>query len=225
LNSTLQAAWNSILTNEVSLLHYTIFDTPVVKSVIRWISILLLKISGWRTEGAIPDIPKFVMIAAPHTSNWDFPIMMFIAFKLKGKLYWMGKDTLFKRPFQRIFRWLGGIPINRSRSNNVVGQMVDKFTEMDKLILTIPPSGTRKKVKQWKSGFYHIAAGANVPVVLGFLDFKRKTGGIGPVVTTTGDMEQDMMVIRSFYANIEGKYPEKNRFAYLKQNIGSKYRV
>jgi len=203
-------------------LHYTIFDTPVVKTIIRWISIFLLKISGWRTEGAIPDIPKFVMIAAPHTSNWDFPIMMFIAFKLKGKLYWMGKDVLFRKSLKSFFRWLGGIPINRSRSNNVVGQMVDKFVEMDRLILTIPPSGTRKKVKQWKSGFYHIAAGANVPVVLGFLDFKRKTGGIGPVVNITGDMEQDMMVIRSFYADIEGKYPEKTILNRLKQRVVSK---
>ena len=203
----------------MNLLNYTIFDTPVVRTAIRWLSIFLLKIFGWRTEGTLPDIPKFVMIAAPHTSNWDFPIMMFIAFKLKGKLYWMGKDTIFREPFNGLFKWLGGIPINRSRSNNVVGQMVDIFNETDRLILTIPPSGTRKKVKQWKSGFYHIAAGANVPVVLGFLDFKRKTGGIGPVVLLTGDMEQDMMVISSFYADIEGKHPQKNRLTCLKQII------
>jgi len=157
------------------------------------------------------------MIAAPHTSNWDFPVMMFIAFKLKGKLYWMGKDTIFRKPFKGLFKWLGGIPINRSRSNNVVGQMVDIFNETDRLILTIPPSGTRKKVRKWKSGFYHIASGANIPVVLGFLDFKRKTGGIGPVVLLTGDMEQDMMVISSFYADIEGKHPQKNRLTCLKQ--------
>ncbi len=191
---------------EVNLLNYTIFDTPVVRTVIRWISIFLLKISGWHTEGSLPDIPKFVMIAAPHTSNWDLPIMMFIAFKLKGRLNWMGKDTIFRKPFKGLFKWLGGIPIERSRSNNVVGQMIDRFHEIDRLILTIPPSGTRKRVKKWKSGFYHIASGANVPVVLGFLDFKRKTGGIGPVVTLTGDMEQDMKGIRAFYSNIEGKY-------------------
>lgn len=190
-------------------MNYTIFDTPVVNTVIRWFSIISLKISGWRTVGTLPDIPKFVMIAAPHTSNWDFPIMMFIAFKMRAKLYWMGKDAIFRKPFRGLFKWLGGIPIDRSRSNNVVEQMVVNFHEADKLILTIPPSGTRKKVKKWKSGFYHIAAGANVPVVLGFLDFKRKTGGIGPVVDLTGDMEQDMMGIRAFYSDIEGKYPEK----------------
>jgi len=118
----------------------------------------------------------------------------------------MGKDTIFRKPFKGLFKWLGGIPIERGRSNNVVGQMIDKFHEADRLILTIPPSGTRKRVKKWKSGFYNIASGANVPVVLGFLDFKRKTGGIGPVVTLTGDMEQDMKGIREFYSNIEGKY-------------------
>jgi len=190
-------------------LNYTIFDTPIVRTVIRWIAIFLLKISGWRTEGKLPDIPKFVMIAAPHTSNWDFPIMMFIAFKLKAKLYWMGKATIFRKPFKGFFKWLGGIPIDRSKSNNVVGQMVDNFHGTDRLILIIPPSGTRKRVKKWKSGFYHIAAGANVPVVLGFLDFKRKTGGVGPVVTPTGDIQQDMKEIRAFYADIEGKNPEK----------------
>lgn len=199
----------------MNLLNYTIFDTPVVKTVIRWISIFLLKISRWQTQGAFPDIPKFVMIAAPHTSNWDLPIMMFIALKLRGKLYWMGKDAIFKKPFSGFFKWLGGIPIDRSRSNNVVGQMVEKFKEMDRLVLTIPPAGTRKRVQKWKSGFYHIAVGANVPVALGFLDYKRKTGGIGPVVTLSGDMEQDMKGIRAFYSDIEGKYPEKSYFTVL----------
>ena len=191
-------------------MNYTIFDTPVVRTVIRWVSIFLLKVSRWQTVGTLPDIPKFVMIAAPHTSNWDFPIMMFIAFKLRAKLYWMGKDAIFKKPFGGLFKWLGGIPIDRSRSNNVVAQMVDRFNTMDRLVLTIPPSGTRKKVAQWKSGFYHIALGAKVPVVLGFLDYEKKTGGIGPVVTLTGDKERDMMGIRAFYADIKGKYPEES---------------
>ena len=201
-------------------MNYTIFDTPVLRTVLRWISICLLKISGWQTQGTLPDIPKFVMIAAPHTSNWDFPLMMFIVFKLKGKLYWMGKDALFRKPFKHFFKWLGGIPIDRSRSNHVVEQMVDKFRETDTLILTIPPSGTRKMVRKWKSGFYHIAAGANVPVVLGFLDFKRKTGGVGPVIDITGDMEQDMQCIKAFYSDIEGKYPEEKQTDLFKTKCG-----
>jgi 1-acyl-sn-glycerol-3-phosphate acyltransferase len=166
--------------------------------------------SRWQAVGTLPDIPKYVMIAAPHTSNWDFPIMMFIAFKVKAKLYWMGKDAIFKKPFGGLFKWLGGIPIDRGRSNNIVAQMVERFNAMERLVLTIPPSGTRKRVSEWKSGFYHIAMGANVPVVLGFLDYKKRTGGIGPVVALTGDMDSDMAGIRSFYADIKGKYPEES---------------
>jgi len=191
-------------------LGYTIFDTPVVRTLIRWISIFLLKISGWKTEGELPDIPKHILVAAPHTSNWDFPIMMLFAFKLRGKLYWMGKDALFKKPFGTFFRWLGGIPIDRSRSHNTVSQMADKFGEMERLILTIPPAGTRKRVSRRKSGFYHIAVSAGVPIVLGFIDYTRKTGGIGPTIDATGDVEDDMAVIRQFYADIEGKYPGKS---------------
>jgi 1-acyl-sn-glycerol-3-phosphate acyltransferase len=194
---------------EVKNLNYTIFDTPVIKTIIRWISILMLKISGWRTEGFLPDIPKFVMIAAPHTSNWDLPIMLFVAFKLKGKIYWMGKDAMFKKPFSRLFKWLGGIPIDRSRSHNMVEQMIEKFNQWDRLILTIPPSGTRKRVSQWKTGFYHIAFGADVPIALGFLDYKRKVGGIGPVMTPSGEIEEDMGIIRAFYSTVTGKYPDK----------------
>ena len=191
-------------------MNYTIFDTPVVRTIIRWVSITLLKISRWQVVGTLPDISKFVMIAAPHTSNWDFPIMMFIAFKLKAKLYWMGKDAIFKKPFERLFKWLGGIPINRSNSNNVVAQMVDRFNALEQLVLIIPPSGTRKKVTRWKSGFYHIAMGAKVPVVLGFLDYEKRVGGIGPAVMLTGDMDRDMIGIRAFYADIKGKYPEES---------------
>ena len=163
--------------------------------------------SRWRTVGTLPDIPKFVIIAAPHTSNWDFPIMMFMAFKLKGKLYWMGKDTLFKKPFGTLFKWLGGIPINRRHSNNVVEQMVAKFNRMDRLFLMVSPAGTRSRVTKWKSGFYHIAMGAKVPVVLGFIDYQRKIGGIGPVMTLSGDKDLDMKGIRTFYSGIKGKYP------------------
>lgn len=186
-------------------MHYTIFDTPVIKTLMRWLSAFILRISGWRIEGCLPDIPKIVLIAAPHTSNWDFPFTLFIAFATKAKLYWMGKDALFRRPFGGLFRWLGGIPIDRSRSNNVVEQMIRQFNSSDKLIVTIPPSGTRKRVMKWKTGFYYIARGANVPIVLGFLDYRRKVGGFGPVFMPTGYVEADMKEIRSYYSGIHGK--------------------
>ncbi|RPJ15518.1 MAG: glycerol acyltransferase [Desulfobacteraceae bacterium] len=187
-------------------MQHTIFDTPVIKTLMRWISLIILKIMGWNIEGRLPDIPRFVLIAAPHTSNWDFPITIFVAFALQAKIYWMGKEAIFRRPFRNIFRWLGGIPVDRSRSNNTVEQMIQKFAGSEKLIITIPPSGTRKKVIKWKTGFYYIAVGANVPIVLGFLDYKRKIGGIGPVFFPTGDIDADMREMRAYYADMKGKY-------------------
>jgi 1-acyl-sn-glycerol-3-phosphate acyltransferase len=171
-----------------------------------WTGLIFLKMFGWRIEGKIPDIKKFVMIAAPHTTNWDFPITLAGTFVLKIKIYWMGKAAIFRWPFGAVCRWLGGIPIERSQSQNVVEQSVHAFQEMDNLIMIIPPEGSRKKVNYWKTGFYHIAKGANVPIVLGFLDYRRKVGGIGPTFYPTGRIEEDMQKIRAFYATITGKY-------------------
>ena len=170
-----------------------------------WTGLIFLKMLGWRVEGEIPNIKKFVIIAAPHTSNWDFPITLAVTFALKIKIYWMGKAAMFRWPFGEVCRWLGGIPIDRSRSQNVVEQCVQAFKQRDKLIVVIPPEGTRKKVSYWKTGFYHIARGANIPIVLGFLDYRRKAGGIGPTFYPTGRIEDDMQVIKTFYATITGK--------------------
>lgn len=170
-----------------------------------WMGLIFLKVIGWRVEGEIPDIKKFVLIAAPHTSNWDFPITLAVTFVLKIKIYWMGKDAMFRWPFGAACRWLGGIPIDRSRSHNMVEQCIQAFKEQDKLIMVIPPEGTRKKVRYWKTGFYHIARGADVPIVLGFLDYSRKTGGIGPTFNPTGHIENDFRQMEAFYATITGK--------------------
>ncbi len=191
-------------------MHYTIFDTPVLRTVARWASILILKIAGWRIHGRLPDISRFVLIAAPHTSNWDFPLTLFIAFALRAKIYWMGKDAIFRPPLRLFFKWLGGIPVNRSRSNNIVAQSIAQFKKNEILILAVPPAGTRKRVMYWKSGFYHIANGAQVPIVLGFLDYRRRMGGIGPMIRPTGDIEADMVAIRAFYKDITGKYARQS---------------
>lgn len=191
-------------------MNYTIFDTPVCKTLLRWFSILFLKITGWRAEGRLPAIPKFILVGAPHTSNWDLPYMLFIVFVFRAKIYWMGKETLFRKPFKKFFKWLGGIPIDRSKSYNVVAQSIQQFKENENLILAIAPSGTRKRVKKWKTGFYHIAKGANIPISLGFLDYRRKVGGFGPLLYPTGDFEADMKIIREFYAGVTGKHPEKS---------------
>jgi 1-acyl-sn-glycerol-3-phosphate acyltransferase len=119
----------------------------------------------------------------------------------------MGKETIFRKPFKKFFKWLGGIPIDRSKSYNVVAQSIQQFKESENLILAIAPSGTRKRVKKWKTGFYHIAKGANIPISLGFLDYRRKVGGFGPLLYPTGDFGADMKIIREFYAGVTGKHP------------------
>jgi 1-acyl-sn-glycerol-3-phosphate acyltransferase len=173
----------------------------------RLISRFLLFCLGWRTQGSLGHLQKCVLIAAPHTSNWDLFYTLLMAFNLKTGIYWMGKDSIFTKPFAGIMKWLGGIPIDRSKSNNVVGQSIQMFNQNEKMVLTVPPSGTRSRVTYWKTGFYHIANNAKVPIALGFLDYGLKIGGIGPTFRTTGDIEADMKVISAFYAGITGKYP------------------
>jgi 1-acyl-sn-glycerol-3-phosphate acyltransferase len=188
---------------------YTIFNTPVISPLIRSLALSFLKISGWRLEGRLPDVDKLVVIAAPHTSNWDFPILISLAFGLRAKAGWLGKNTLFRWPFGFLSRWMGGIPVYRSASNNMVAQSVEMFRKSEKLILAVPPEGTRGKVSHWKTGFYYIALGAEVPIAMGFIDYKRKATGVGPVIYPTGDIEADMEIIRNFYANVTAKYPDK----------------
>jgi 1-acyl-sn-glycerol-3-phosphate acyltransferase len=187
----------------------TLFDTPVLTPVLRGIAWLWLKIFRWRlVSGELPAVHRFVLIAAPHTSNWDLPIMLCAALLFRVKLYWMGKDAIFRPPFAGIVRWLGGIPIDRSKSNNLVAQSVELFRRHPNLVLVVPPEGTRQKVRHWKTGFYYIAHGADVPILMGFLDYKRKLAGFGPLLPPTGDIEEDMRAVRAFYSGITGKYPD-----------------
>jgi 1-acyl-sn-glycerol-3-phosphate acyltransferase len=169
---------------------------------------LWMRIFGWTVEGEIPQGGKAVLIAAPHTSNWDFPFMLAAAFVLRVKLSWMGKDSLFKRPFGWLFRRLGGIPINRSAVHGIVEQMSLRFNQTRALIIAVAPSGTRSRRNHWKSGFYWIAAQAQVPIVCGYLDYHLKRAGLGPSVLPTYDLSADMDRIRAFYQNIRGRNPE-----------------
>ncbi len=185
-----------------------LLNNSILKILFYLFGVTLLFISGWRSEGKKPDIGKYVLIAAPHTSNWDFVFFLLIIFKLKLPVYWMGKRSMFRWPFQSLLKRLGGIPVDRSEKNNVVFAMAKAFEASKNLIITIAPSGTRTNVSSWKTGFYHIAREAKVPIACGFLDYKKKTGGIGPVFHVTGDLEADMIAIRSFYSGISGRYPE-----------------
>ena len=194
-------------------MHHTIFETPLINTLMRGLSRLLLRASGWRTQGMTPaeiaGYPKYVLIAAPHTSNWDAPITLMVCFQLQLKVYWMAKASLFAWPIRWLSRWLGGIAVDRSVSNNTVQNTIAAFAARERLAVIVAPEGTRGKVTHWKTGFYHIAHGAGVPIALAYLDFARKAGGIGRMFTTTGDMAADMAEIQAFYSGITGKNPHQ----------------
>lgn len=187
----------------------TIYNTPVVKQLLSGVSWLFLKLMGWRLEGRPPNEPKYVLIAVPHTTNWDFPITLAMAFIFNFEIFWMGKDSLFKGWKGPVMKWMGGIPIDRSSANNVVQQTIDAFNNNDRLVVTIPPEGTRSKVDKWKTGFYYIAVGAKVPIAMGFLDYQHKVGGFKPTFYPTGDVEKDIAEMRKVYAGISGKFSDQ----------------
>jgi len=167
-----------------------------------------MRLAGWRIEGKLPDLPKFVLIGAPHTSNWDFVLFLGVIFTLRANVRFMGKAEIFRSPFGFFFRYCGGVPVERKKSTGLVEQMVNTCNKSESFILTIAPEGTRHHVQEWKSGFYHVALGANVPVFMGYLDYKNKIAGYGPQLTLTGDKEKDAATIRAFYSDKTAKYPE-----------------
>lgn len=170
--------------------------------LLRPVGRLWLKAVNMRIVGELPDLPKFVLIGAPHTSNWDLPNALAAGLHYGVAINWMGKDSIFKWPFGGLMRWMGGIPVDRSKRNNAVTQMVEAFNSAAELIVVVPPEGTRSEVERWKSGFYHIAAGAKVPIVMAFMDYNRREVGIKGVFYPTGDYEADLPHIQSVYAPI-----------------------
>lgn len=169
-----------------------------------------LRTTGWELDGSRPDAPSFVMVGAPHTSNWDLAYFLAFMGVLRVRARFMAKHTLFIGPLGPVFRALGGIPIRRHVRENVTQQMVAAFRTDPALVLAVPAEGTRSYVTHWKSGFYHIARGADVPVVPGFLDYERRRGGLGPPMRLTGDVHADMDRLRAFFAHkrATGRYPE-----------------
>lgn len=163
----------------------------------------------WRVVGNPPDAPKYIIIGAPHTSNWDGIFLIAMAWALRVPVRWLGKNSLFRPPYGWFMRWMGGISIDRSKSNNTVDLICERFAEEKVFVLAVPAEGTRRRREYWKSGFYHIASQAEVPILLSFLDYAKKEGGFGPSVTPSGDVSADMNEIREFYTGISGKYPEK----------------
>ncbi|MDE0980932.1 MAG: lysophospholipid acyltransferase family protein [Gammaproteobacteria bacterium] len=186
------------------MMRTTIFSTPLITPLLRFLAILILRLVGWTSIGSKVSVPKYVLIGAPHTSNWDFPLMLLVVLELRLQLFWMGKHTLFPFPFSGIMKWLGGIPINRTKSHNVVSDIVGQFKSNDNLVVLVPPEGTRRKVSEWKTGFYHIANNAGVPILMGYVDAAKKEAGFADFFYPTGELESDMKEIRSFYAKKKG---------------------
>jgi 1-acyl-sn-glycerol-3-phosphate acyltransferase len=160
---------------------------------------------GWRVEGDMPNRPKFVLIVAPHTSNWDFPVGMSAKLALGLAAAWVGKHTIFRWPFGGLLRSVGGIPVDRSASNDVVQQMVAEFARRERMVFALAPEGTRKKVERWKTGFYHIARGAGVPIVPVALDWGVKAIRIMPAFETTGNADADIAALRLMFDGVKGR--------------------
>lgn len=177
----------------------------------RWMSNRILRLFGWNTNGALPDgIKKAVVVNAPHTSYWDFVVGRLTFWAIRVNIRFLIKKEVFFFPLGWLLEKLGGLPVDRGRNKcNIVTQVVRMFHEHDALVVVITPEGTRKRVEQWKKGFYLIALKAGVPLALSFIDYGKKTGGIGPVFHPSGDYQKDLAFIQDFYRDKTACHPER----------------
>ncbi len=174
------------------------------------LSRFILRVFGWQADLAVHMVDKCVLVAAPHTTNWDFPLAILGMSAMGIKFNWVAKHTLFTWPLGFFMRSLGGIPLDRrSGGTSFAIKAVETFHELDRFVLAIAPEGTRRRTDYWKAGFYKIATKSNVSIALGYVDFKKKKVGIGKIFMPTGDKDDDFELIKVFYSNKSGKYPEK----------------
>ena len=187
----------------------TIFSTPVLAPILQFLSIVGLRLFGWRAVGKVPKgLRKYVIIASPHTSYWDFPLFVLIVFALRMNLNVFIKHTLFIGPLGWFLRYCGGVPVDRRAAGARVRQTVQEFEKNDDMVLLITPEGTRSPQPNWKTGFYHIASEANVPIAIAFLDTAARRAGIDHFFTPTGDLDKDLSEIKAFYDARRGLKPE-----------------
>ena len=177
--------------------------------LLRRLLIALYRRGGWTSVGTVPEPQRFVLIAVPHTSNWDFPNFLGVTHVLGIRTHFMAKASLFRWPMGGFMRQVGGVRLDRAAAKDTVQQMIDEFAKRDDFVLTIAPEGTRGAVGKWRTGFYQIALGAGVPIVCGFMDYPTLTSGLGPVIVPTGDYEADMAPAFEFYRTITGKHPAR----------------
>lgn len=177
--------------------------------MIKPVSRIILSIFGWKTSCTIPVLDKCVLIGAPHTSNWDFPLTLLGLSCMGIKFNWVGKHSLFFRPLGTLLKAIGGIPLDRRQGTSFLKMIIELYKSEEKLILAIAPEGTRSRTRYWKTGFYAIAQRAGVPICLGYIDYSRKLIGLEKVIIPSGDIDQDFEVIKDYYRDKSGKYPEK----------------
>lgn len=169
---------------------------------------IILKLIRWHVDVSLPVEKKFVLIGAPHTSNWDLALALLCFWSLEIPMSWVGKKQLFIGPLGYILRLMGGIPVDRSVRTGFIEQIAQQFDNREKMILSLAPEGTRSKTDYWKTGFYYIALTAKVPICLAYADYPKRTVGFGKMITPSGDIDKDFELIRAFYLKKEGKYPE-----------------
>lgn len=191
-------------------------DRPagVVSRAARTALVSFYRRQGWRAESETVIPKRCVIIAAPHTSNWDFLYFVGLTHDLGFQAHFMGKKELFRWPMANFMRENGGIAVDRTRAGNYVQAMIEQFARRDEFRLTIAPEGTRGAVRRWRTGFYHIALGAGVPLVCGLMDYARKVGGLGPAMMPTGNYAADMAKVEGYYRSVTPKYPK-----YMMENI------
>ena len=188
-------------------MQYTIFSTPIISDIVRLISWICLKIVRWRVVGTLPNEKKYVIIVAPHTSNWDFPLFIFVVSMLKLEPSVLIKHTVFWGPAKWFFQYCGGIPVNRTRGGSLIDKIKKLYKERDKLALIITPEGTRSANPDWKLGFHHIARAADVPILMVYVDSTSRTVGIEGLFKPTTDINADMKEIKTFYDSKKGLIP------------------
>lgn len=179
-----------------------------MKAVKKQIAELILKLIRWTAVGEAPDVPKYILLSAPHTTNWDLPNLLMATWSRGVSVNFLAKYQLFRGPLGPFMRMLGGVPVRRDGKHGMVGAMAEEFAKADTMALAIPAAGTRSGTDHWKSGFYRIAIAAEVPIVCAFVDYSTKTLGFGPTMTPTGDVEADLDFFREFYADKRGKFVE-----------------
>lgn len=175
--------------------------------MLKTLSRIILKLIGWKTDVTLPSEKKFIMIGAPHTSNWDLPIGLLCFWSVPIRLTWVAKKQLFVGPFDIFFRALGGIPVDRSKRTGFIEQVAQRFDEHDEMIFGMTPEGTRSRTDYWKTGFYYIALKARVPICLAYVDYPSRTIGFGKIIHPSGNIENDFELIKDFYQNKTGKHP------------------